>query len=90
MRDLTEAALVAKAKARGWVLKQVDGIGGYSLFPNRDVFPNCDDSPWVFSGRDQSTLRGIDEELDEIPTLKQLEAFEAAAATAAPGSESVQ
>ena len=91
VNKLTEAALVAKAKARGYVLKRGDIYGrGYilTLVSSVAFAPGC--NKCAFNGRSQSTLRDIDELLDRVPTIAELKAFDTTSATAAPGSESVQ
>jgi hypothetical protein len=82
-RRFTEAELVAKAKARGYVFKRGDIYGkGYVL--------ERSDGGVAFNGRSQSTLWQIDVFLDGMPTIAEVKAFDAAAAKAAPGSEWLQ
>lgn len=101
MKKVTEAALIVKAKTRGYNLYRsgghaiVNGLPtnvpgkGYELSPDWDDLDGEGDV-YCFSSRSQTTLRKIDEVLDDIPTLKQLEEFEAAAAKASPSSDSMQ
>jgi hypothetical protein len=90
---VTEAAMIEKAKARGYILvKQYPDLcssdGGYYLhkhFCFDDRHPD-----YSFEDRSQATLYKINEILDDISTIAEQECFDAAAGKTAPGSETVQ
>jgi hypothetical protein len=86
-KKLTEAALIEKAKARGYILTNCGPGRGYYLDIGSGVpfSPGCNK---YSSGGSQADLRRIDKLLDSVPTLAEMKAFDTG--KTAPGSETVQ